>query len=98
ASLLGCLTSWQSIAQDARISKYAATITTADLKTHLNYLPSDELEGRETGEKGQKLAAEYLRDFYKKIGLAGPVDGGYFQDFQLFRIYWEDVTLKVGKH
>lgn len=84
-------------AQDAEIINYASTITTEDLERHLNYLASDELQGRDTGEEGQKMAAEYLVDFYKEIGLTGPVGGGYLQKFQLSSISWGEVSLKVGK-
>lgn len=95
--LLATMLSWQALAQDEQI-QYASTITAEDLKTHLTFLASDKLEGRETGEKGQKLAAEYLVDFYKGIGLTGPVDGNYLQKFELSSISWGDISLKVGKH
>jgi hypothetical protein len=95
--LVSVLLPWQSIAQDAQAVEYASTITTEDLEKHLTYLASDELEGRDTGEKGQKLAAEYLVNFYKSIGLTGPVDGDYLQKFQLSSVTWEEVELKVGK-
>ena len=49
--LITILLPWQSIAQDAQAVEYASTITTEDLKKHLTYLASDELEGRDTGEK-----------------------------------------------
>lgn len=60
--------------------KYASTITVDDLKTHLYIYASDEFEGRSTGEPGQKKAAEYLRNFYIKSGIASPpgIDN-YFQ-------------------
>lgn len=77
--------------------KYATTITADDLKTHLTYLSSDELQGRDTGTEGGKKAANYLADFYKKVGLAGPVDGGYFQPFNLVSVSYDKVTLQVGK-
>lgn len=48
--------------------KYAQTITDAELKTHLTVLASDEYEGRETGKSGQKKAAEYLINSFKKSG------------------------------
>lgn len=51
------------------INYYANTITKDDLQKHLKVLTSDEFEGRRTGEKGQKLAAKYIVDFYKKIGV-----------------------------
>jgi Zn-dependent M28 family amino/carboxypeptidase len=98
SGLLAIFLSWQTAAQDAQIIEYASTITTEDLERHLKYLASDELEGRDTGEKGQKLAAVYLVNFYKKIGLEGPVDGNFLQQFDLSRISWGDISLKVGKH
>ena len=95
--LLATLLTVQTAAQDAEVSTYASTITTADLERHLTYLASDELKGRDTGKEGQKLAADYLVNFYKEIGLTGPVDGSYLQKFQLSSISWGDVSLKVGK-
>ena len=44
---------------------YGNTITEAELKTHLYTYASDEFEGRDTGEPGQKKAVAYLRDEYK---------------------------------
>ena len=35
---------------------YTNSILVEDLKKHLQVLASDSLEGRETGEKGQKIA------------------------------------------
>ena len=61
--------------------QYSKTITPEDLKTHLYIIASDEFEGRDTGEPGQKLAAEYLKDFYKSQNIASPLGGDdYFQD------------------
>jgi hypothetical protein len=65
--------------------KYAATITDADLTRHLTLLASDSLEGRETGKRGQKMAADYIRNHFRKIGLTGPVDGSYYQKFNLYQ-------------
>ncbi|WP_339901940.1 M28 family peptidase [uncultured Cyclobacterium sp.] len=77
--------------------KYASTIQSGDLKKHLTYLASDELKGRDTGSEGQKLAADYLIDFYKANDLKGPVDGSYLQPFQLSSVSWKEVSLKIGK-
>jgi len=61
--------------------EYSKIITPEDLKTHLYVIASDEFEGRNTGEPGQKLAAEYLKDFYMAHNIASPLDGDdYFQD------------------
>ncbi len=79
---------------------YAATITQDDLRQHLTVLASDAYEGRETGEKGQKMAADYLSAEFKKLGLAGPVPGSdnpYLQHFTMERSTWEETaTLKAG--
>jgi hypothetical protein len=83
-------------AQDAQVVKYASTIKAEDLEKHLTYLASDELEGRDTGEKGQKMAAEYLANFYKGLGLVGPVNGSYFQPFELASVTFPEINLSVG--
>jgi len=56
------------------------SISKEELTKHLTTLASDEMEGRKTGEIGQKKAAAYLRDFYKKNGIeAFPGTDDYFQ-------------------
>lgn len=96
-SVMATLFTWQVTAQDSEAVKYASTITTTDLEKHLSYLASDELEGRDTGSKGQKLAGDYIAEFYKQLGLIGPVGGSYFQEFELVNVKFKEVTLKVGK-
>lgn len=60
---------------------YAKTITAENLKNQLYVYAGDEMEGRMTGTSGQKKAAEYIRDFYIKHGIASPFGGEkYFQD------------------
>ena len=60
---------------------FANTITSTDLKTHLYILASDEFEGRNTGDAGQKKAAEYLKTFYKERNIQSPLGGDdYFQE------------------
>lgn len=66
--------------------KYAASITAADLRKHLSILASDEYEGRETGERGQKMAAEYIAAFYKALGITPQADGSWYQIVKLVKI------------
>ena len=62
------------------IISYAETITQEDLKKHLYIYASDEFEGRNTGEPGQKKAVEYLKQFYIDNGISSPLGGNdYFQ-------------------
>lgn len=43
-----------------------------NLKQHVSKLASTEFGGRKTGEKGQKLAAAYLADYYLNLKLEAP--------------------------
>jgi len=62
-------------------TEYATTINIDDLKRHLYIIASDEYEGRNTGEAGQKKAAEYLKNFYIEHGISSPLGGSdYYQD------------------
>ncbi len=65
------------------VQKYYKTITSKDLSSHLYTFASDEFEGRDTGEPGQKKAAEYIRSFYKKIGIDSPESPFVKDYFQL---------------
>ena len=54
------------------------------LKTDLQYLSSDKLEGRGVGTKGLNLAADYIRKQFRRAGLdVKRVDGDAFQKFSL---------------
>lgn len=79
-SLFGCGAHQQNKVENADVMEYANTITASELSEHLYIFASDEFEGRETGEPGQKLAAEYLKAEYKKLNLPGPLgEDNYYQ-------------------
>lgn len=46
-----------------------ASISEIDLKKHLEYLASEELEGRMSGKKGNIAAAEFIKKLYEGFGL-----------------------------
>ena len=94
---LSLILNWAVFGQDGNAIKYASSIKAADLERHLTYLASDELKGRDTGKEGQKLAAEYLVNFYQEKGLEGPVEGDYLQVFNLSSVLWKEIDLKIGK-
>ncbi|MFD2098785.1 M28 family peptidase [Flagellimonas iocasae] len=71
-------------AEQADPVPYANTITQEELKEHLYTYASDEFEGRETGEPGQKKAVEYIKNEYEALGIpAAKPDGDYFQEVPL---------------
>ena len=50
----------------------------------IEYLASDELEGRGPKTKGLQLAADFIRDEFKKLGLkGGGKDGSFMQPFDI---------------
>jgi len=60
------------------------SINSHDLKMHLQFLASDELQGRETGEPGLQIAARYLAVQAEQLGLQ-PVDPDrdYLQPYKI---------------
>jgi hypothetical protein len=75
-----------------RISKF---VTANGMKENLTVLASDEYEGRETGMKGQKMSAEYISTYFKKLGIP-PVQESYFQKFDLILHKPQEVKLSVN--
>ena len=62
---------------------FSKTIIVEDLQRHLNILASDSLEGRETGKKGQKMAADYIMNHFKNIGIPPYKKNTYYQKFKV---------------
>lgn len=84
--LLGLLSITQAYPQDLS-KEYASTITTSDLRRHLEIIASDDMEGRETATRGQYKAALYLAEQFEKLGLERIVDlGNYKSYFQWFDV------------
>jgi hypothetical protein len=72
-------------------------ITTTDLKENLSILASDAMEGRETGKRGQKMAAAFVKANFEDFGLTAPVNGGYYQPVELYTSMPGDIYIKVGQ-
>ncbi|MFN3386961.1 MAG: M20/M25/M40 family metallo-hydrolase [Candidatus Thermochlorobacter sp.] len=70
------------------------------LGAHLRFLSSDELEGRETAKRGQKIAARYIASHFERLGLKPLGDSGtYFQKFFVRERRLgssNEIALKVG--
>ena len=70
-----------------RIASQAALspgVSIDNLKEHVAYLASDELEGRRTGSKGIRKAADYIRQHLTKSGLQpiGPEQDSFNHTFE----------------
>jgi Peptidase family M28/PDZ domain/PA domain len=63
--------------------KRSTEITVDELRYHLKYLASDELEGRRAGSHGAEMAAAYIENEFHTYGLEPLGDNGtYFQSFE----------------
>ena len=51
------------------------------IKDDVIFLSSDSLEGRETGKKGEKIAAEYIKKRFVEFGLDPAGSSDYYQNF-----------------
>jgi Tol biopolymer transport system component len=61
------------------------------VKNHVEFLASDELEGRGTGDNGNEKAAKYIADQFAGFGLQPTGDNGtFFQEFEVVK------SLEVG--
>ncbi len=60
---------------------FAQTFSAAEIQTHIEYLASDKLAGREPGTKGEKLAYTYIQKEFKANGLKPSGNKGYLQSF-----------------
>ncbi len=65
--------------------KGLATINRTSAEAFMNFLASDELEGREAGWKGGRIAGNYIVSLLKSWGLQ-PVFEDYFQPFETYRV------------
>lgn len=83
-----------AVAQNPEIVKYGNMITQEDLKADLSILASDAMEGRETGKRGQKMAAAFIKAHFEELGLEGPVKGDYYQPVNLYTELPGDIYLK----
>ena len=68
-------------------------ILTKDIYYHIEYLTSDSLEGRRSGNIGEIRAGNFIQNSFEKLGLR-PFDDNYFQDFSFrytssSRILWK---------
>lgn len=62
-------------------------IPRSEPETHIRFLASDELQGRRTGEPGNWVAARYIAEQYRQLGLKpAPGQADYFQRIPLERI------------
>ena len=64
----------------SNISKYANTITSEELKSHVYQFSANEFKGRRAGDVGHHKATEFLKNYYINQNIATPFGGqNYYQ-------------------
>ena len=79
------------------VTAFAETITADELKEALYTYASDDFEGRETGEPGQKKAIEFIKKHYVSIGISSPIaKDDYFQEVPLVKQETPEIIFSIN--
>jgi hypothetical protein len=84
--------------QDQAAQQYGNMITAESLKQNLSILASDALEGRETGKRGQKMAAAFISAHFQELDLDAPVAGSHYQPVELYTSLPGNIYVKAGQN
>src|SRR5689334_4198285 len=66
---------------DAQSASAAARLSSERIRAHVQYLASDQLQGREAGTPAADQAARYIEKEFRSYGLKPPAKSGYLQPF-----------------
>jgi hypothetical protein len=81
---------------DTIAQRFSKQVSATLLKEHLSVIASDAYEGRETGKKGQKMAADYIRHEFMKLKLKPGNDTSYFQTYPLVLRKPANIDFSIG--
>lgn len=80
---------------------FGKEISASDLNIHLKIIASDDLKGRNTGSQGQQMAAEYISNHFRNLGLSkiveSPIGKSYYQKVDLEKATLNNVDLSFGE-
>lgn len=79
-------------------TKYASTITSADLFKHLSIVAGNDFQGRETATEGQRKAASYIENYFKSLGLKPGNKESYQQSYNVYQDNLVEASLKIYNH
>lgn len=81
-SLLCSVTS--VVSAQSPVDKALNTINRSSAEAAINFLASDELQGREAGFHGSRVTSEYIVSLLQWMGVS-PLADSYFQPFDAYR-------------
>src|SRR4029079_16241828 len=85
------------LVSDRTVAQNANSNPAARWFSHIQFLASDELAGRETGSPGHRRAAQYIATAFKRAGLKPAGTQGYFQPVKFVsrKIVEEQFSLSI---
>jgi hypothetical protein len=71
-----------------------------NLKQHIQYLASDELEGRRAGDAGEQKTVDYIISQYQNTGIQAMGDNGFIQSFPIDegKKFSNNAFIKINNH
>ena len=84
------------VSAQEKASRYAPVISTKGLKEKLTVIAGAEMEGRETGMPGERKAAAYIEEQFRKIGLQPGNGNSYQMTYPVYRDEVSDKSLRVN--
>jgi len=85
------------IEEDPLLSEFLEKISKEELKFNLSILAADSLRGRETGQLGQKKAAQFLVKKLQDYNISGAGDSlEYYQRFSLYSPKYDQIDQIIG--
>ncbi len=82
--------------QDSIALRYSRVITAKNLSKDLHIIASNKYQGRETGKKGQKMAAKYIAKQFMLAGIPPYKDQTYYQKFILNLISAKPAEISIN--
>ena len=80
-------------------SRAIASVTGGEIRSHMEVLADDAMQGREAGTEFYEMAADYVIGEYKAIGLEPLGDGGsYLQSIQFLESRLVPESAKMSLH
>lgn len=75
---------WKHYFAQSPIERLLNTINRSSAEATINFLASDELQGREAGFHGSRVTSEYIVSLLQWMGVS-PLADSYFQPFDAYR-------------
>ncbi|MSR61075.1 MAG: M28 family peptidase [Planctomycetes bacterium] len=70
-------------ASNPALERALASVDSQKIRADIFFIASDELEGRDTPSRGQRLAARYIRARLERLGFQPAGDDGFFDRYEL---------------